>query len=259
MKAVGEISRLVGRGWVRTTREYLDQDAEFDFRMPFPDSEGALWIRAVVTVGGEKPASGYRIALTNKTNGSGAVGSVKAVSGTLAGQQLPGSLIDDEWQHLKVHAEGDEVTVTLNGKLLATLKGQEYLVGYLGFEVSHGALDLRRIQLTALGDLTCRPDAALGVTHIGDSGVKAPTILKQARPRYSVEAMDEKAQGFVLVKAVVAPDGSVSGTCIEKGLHRDLDLEAVAAARAWTFHPATKDGVAIPVQIKIELSFTLRN
>ena len=125
--------------------------------------------------------------------------------------------------------------------------------------MSHGALDLRRIQLTALGDLTCRPEAALQIHQIGATGVKAPTMLKPARPHYSIEAMDEKAQGVVLLRAVVAPDGSVSDTCIEKGLHRDLDLEAVAAARAWMFHPGMKDGVAVPIQVTIELSFTLRN
>ena len=37
-----------------------------------------------------------------------------------------------------------------------------------------------------------------------------------------------------------------------------LDQEAIKAARQWRFAPGTRMGQAVPVQITIELTFTLR-
>ena len=42
-----------------------------------------------------------------------------------------------------------------------------------------------------------------------------------------------------------------------KPLHPELDEEAIRTLRQWVFKPGTKDGVAVPVQIEVEMTFTL--
>jgi outer membrane biosynthesis protein TonB len=40
-------------------------------------------------------------------------------------------------------------------------------------------------------------------------------------------------------------------------MHPDQDEEAVRTLRQWTFKPGTKDGVAVPVRVEVEMTFTL--
>jgi protein TonB len=72
--------------------------------------------------------------------------------------------------------------------------------------------------------------------------------------------MRAKVQGTVLLQCVVRPDGSVSDIQVIRSLDSvfGLDQEAIKAARQWRFVPGTRMGQAVPVQITIELTFTLR-
>jgi TonB family protein len=86
-----------------------------------------------------------------------------------------------------------------------------------------------------------------------------PRILAETKPQYTAQAMRDRAQGSVRMECVVLPDGTVGDVRINEGLHPDLDREAVRALRKWRFAPGTKDGVAVPVQVEVEMTFTLRN
>ena len=46
---------------------------------------------------------------------------------------------------------------------------------------------------------------------------------------------------------------------VKKSLDPDLDAEAIRATKQWKFKPGTKDGAPVPVEVSIELSFTLRD
>jgi len=88
--------------------------------------------------------------------------------------------------------------------------------------------------------------------------VQLPKVIDEVRPRYTVEAMTDKAQGVVWVVAVVNTDGSVNDVCVSKPLHEDLDVEAMAAARQWRFKPGVRGGEPVPVTVTIELRFKLK-
>jgi TonB family protein len=92
------------------------------------------------------------------------------------------------------------------------------------------------------------------------NGVTLPRILREVRPAYTSDAMRAKVQGTVLLQCVVRPDGSVSDIQVLRSLDSvfGLDQEAIKAARQWRFAPGTRMGQAVPVQITIELTFTLR-
>jgi len=92
------------------------------------------------------------------------------------------------------------------------------------------------------------------------NGVTLPRILREVKPAYTSDAMRAKVQGTVLLQCVVRPDGSVSDIQVLRSLDSvfGLDQEAIKAARQWRFAPGTRMGQAVPVQITIELTFTLR-
>jgi TonB family protein len=98
-----------------------------------------------------------------------------------------------------------------------------------------------------------------GVYQPGN-GVTLPRILREVKPAYTSDAMRAKVQGTVLLQCVVRPDGSVSDVQVLRSLDSvfGLDQEAIKAARQWRFAPGTRMGQAVPVQITIELTFTLR-
>jgi hypothetical protein len=48
LETEGVVSRLIGSGWVRTSRAYLDATVELEFRAVGPQSDGAVLLRAVL-------------------------------------------------------------------------------------------------------------------------------------------------------------------------------------------------------------------
>ena len=107
-----------------------------------------------------------------------------------------------------------------------------------------------------------RPDPwpPVGVLRMGD-GIEAPKSQHQVRPDYTADAMRAKVQGAVHLEAVVLTDGTVGEVIVTRSLDKDngLDRSAVAALKQWRFMPAVKDGVVIPVVVKVEMTFSIRD
>jgi len=105
------------------------------------------------------------------------------------------------------------------------------------------------------------PEAQSGgqvIYKIGDQGVKAPVPTKTVTPHYTGDAMRRKAQGTVVVDAVVLATGTVGDVIVRRSVDPDLDDAAVKATKQWRFKPGTKDGEPAAVEVFIELTFTLR-
>jgi len=102
--------------------------------------------------------------------------------------------------------------------------------------------------------------AAAGSIYMLDSGIEKPKIVHQVRPNYTAEALEQRIHGSVILAAVVLPDGSVGDVHVIRSLDKKygLDEEAVKAAKQWRFEPVRKGGQPVPVQMKIELTFTLK-
>jgi TonB family protein len=97
-----------------------------------------------------------------------------------------------------------------------------------------------------------------GVYHVG-SGVSAPIVIKQVRPKYTGEALRDKIQGTVVLEAVVMADGCASQFRVVKSLDPGgLDEEAVAAVKQWRFEPGRLGGTPVDVLVLIMLDFTIR-
>jgi TonB family protein len=92
------------------------------------------------------------------------------------------------------------------------------------------------------------------------NGVSLPQVVKEVRPEYTSEAMQQRIEGKVLLAVVVAKDGSVADVKVSRSLDAvcGLDTSAVEAAKQWTFKPGLKDGKPVAVSIHVEMAFTLK-
>jgi protein TonB len=93
-----------------------------------------------------------------------------------------------------------------------------------------------------------------------DKGVTLPKVVKEVKPHYSPAAKDAKVQGHVEVAAVVQANGTVGDVRVTKSLDQKygLDEEAVKAVKQWQFDPGRKHGKPVPVEVSIDLTFTLK-
>ena len=99
-----------------------------------------------------------------------------------------------------------------------------------------------------------------GVFRPGGS-VTFPEVVKEVRPQYTSDSMRAKIQGVIEVEAVVQTDGTVGLVRVVRSLDKEygLDDQAVKAVTQWRFRPGKKGGVAVPVLVSIDLTFTLRD
>ena len=103
-------------------------------------------------------------------------------------------------------------------------------------------------------------DAFLKGAYPADTpGLKMPVVKRTVHPRYTSAAMREKVQGQVEVEVVVLADGTVDRARVVKSLDKvnGLDEQAPAAAKQWTFEPATLNGEKVAVAVKFDLQFRL--
>ena len=86
-------------------------------------------------------------------------------------------------------------------------------------------------------------------------GVRAPEVLFETKPAYTVEAFKNRVEGTVVLLGFVRQDGSFELYRVLRGLGFGLDEQAVLAVRSWRFRPGTKDGTAVDMLHTIEVSF----
>jgi len=88
-------------------------------------------------------------------------------------------------------------------------------------------------------------------------GVSTPRVIYAPDPEFSEEARKAKFQGTVVLWVVVGADGRTHDIRIQRSLGMGLDEKAVEAIREWRFEPGRKDGIAVAVQVNVEVNFRL--
>jgi protein TonB len=96
-----------------------------------------------------------------------------------------------------------------------------------------------------------------GVVRAGDQ-IVAPRAVKEFKPAYTPEALRQGIEGVVVMEAVVRTDGRVGQVRVKRSLDRQygLDDRAVSTLKKWRFEPGTRDGVAVPVLVEVEMAFS---
>jgi len=116
--------------------------------------------------------------------------------------------------------------------------------------------------------LSPEPDCSLGptvVAKLGDGtpvyraecGISPPRVTYQTEPEFSEEARRKQIGGTVQLSFVVDQFGNVRNIKVERTVNPGLGRNATAAASKWKFKPATRDGQAVAVQTKVEVTFSL--
>jgi TonB family protein len=95
------------------------------------------------------------------------------------------------------------------------------------------------------------------VFHAGESGVTPPKVVSRWEPIFPPAARNEALQGTVGLRAIVDSAGRVREIKVVHPVGKGLDESAIEAVKNWRFKPATKDGVAVPVEVYIEVDFHL--
>jgi TonB family protein len=94
--------------------------------------------------------------------------------------------------------------------------------------------------------------------YVVGNGVKPPEVLFQPLPAYTEEARKARAEGIVLIQAIIRKDGTVDSFKVLRGLGYGLDESAInTIATKWRFKPGTYKGSPVDVQANIEVSFRL--
>jgi periplasmic protein TonB len=98
-----------------------------------------------------------------------------------------------------------------------------------------------------------------GVFGVGD-GVTSPIPIKRAQPAYTADAMRRRLEGVVVLNCVVQTDGTCADIRVVRSLDMvfGLDQQAIASAREWRFRPGTRLGEPVPVQVTLEIAFSIR-
>ena len=102
-----------------------------------------------------------------------------------------------------------------------------------------------------------RPSTARGAL-VSIEDVDTPPVAKsRPSPKYTTRARMLRQQGAVLLNLLVDENGNVAEVEVLQEIPAsDLNDAALRAARAWTYHPATKDGVPVKVWKQEKINFT---
>lgn len=86
----------------------------------------------------------------------------------------------------------------------------------------------------------------------------APKLEKFVDAEYPAEAKKQGLEGEVVLVLDIDVNGTVTNATVSRGAGNGFDEAAVAAAKQFTFSPATRGGKAIPARILYQYAFTLK-
>jgi TonB family protein len=85
-----------------------------------------------------------------------------------------------------------------------------------------------------------------------------PVRLKEGTPPPFPESLKLTGEGgMAKVKVLISEEGMVTEAELVSATRDAFGASALAAVRAWTFHPATEDGVPVPQTVTIPVVFNL--
>lgn len=101
--------------------------------------------------------------------------------------------------------------------------------------------------------------ARTGIYRHGDEGLIVGELIAGAGPEYPESARVVRAEGTVVVHAIVSPEGDVVDTCVAQPHARNLGFEeaAIEAVRQYTYEPSLLDGKPVSVWVVAWTEFNL--
>jgi TonB family protein len=175
----------------------------------------------------------------------GAVGEVRVKKGLESGLDQEAIKAVKQWRFKPGLKDGKPVAVRVSLEMSFTLRDKP-------------SQTLFPIPPPATGDAGGKGEKEAAPVYKPGAGVSAPIAVKQVKPQYTAEARAARVAGIVVLECVVEATGSVGDVRVTRSLDAGLDQEAIKAVKQWRFEPGTKDGKPVPVQVTLEMTFTLR-
>jgi len=95
-----------------------------------------------------------------------------------------------------------------------------------------------------------------GLRRVGGA-VSAPVLISHIEPEFSEEARKAKFPGVVTVSLIVDTEGLPQNVHVIRGVGMGLDEKALDAVRQYRFKPARENGHPVPVQVNVEVQFSI--
>jgi TonB family protein len=247
---------LLSAGTIRTPAVFADFVLRFEYRLA-AGADAELLLRSRGAPDGPLDY-GYRVALGGETSGRRPRGRLRADgtkmrAGAYTGPRTPSA--DGGWIACEVRAEGETLSVSLEGMVVSTADRVNAFSGFVAFEATGtGGLELRGVQIANAEPAV---DGTRGLPAADAPGITRPRATRRESPRYTAAAMAARVRGIAMLEFVIETDGGVGAVRVIDVPHPDLALSSVTCLREWRFTPATRDGVPIAVVATMELAFNL--
>ena len=86
-------------------------------------------------------------------------------------------------------------------------------------------------------------------------GMKPPKATHAPDPKFPELPSDAEPHGTVVMLVGVNAKGRVEAVRVLRSDEHAFETSAVNTVKKWKFHPAEKDGQAVPVQVTVEMKF----
>lgn len=82
-----------------------------------------------------------------------------------------------------------------------------------------------------------------------------PVPVRKVDPRYPPALRTEGVAGEVVLYAIIRKDGSVDSIQLIRGVHPELDKNAMEALARWKFEPARRNGEPVELEALVRIPF----
>ena len=89
-----------------------------------------------------------------------------------------------------------------------------------------------------------------------DAGVTKPIVQTRTMPTWRPSAAELKMSFTGTLELLIGEDGKVLSASLEKSIHPRYDASLLAAARNWTFQPATRNGTPVRYRYLMAINLT---
>ncbi|MBK1877784.1 energy transducer TonB [Pelagicoccus mobilis] len=97
----------------------------------------------------------------------------------------------------------------------------------------------------------------LHAEETSENEIIPPTAIYKVDPSHPDELYSRGVEGEAIIIASIDRTGTVIEPIVDRASHEEFGLSAMIAASEWIFEPATKNGVPIPISVKIPFNFEI--
>ena len=148
-----------GTGWLRSSETFGDFVLTMEFRFLEEEANSGIFVRTGPTSNDDArgwPNNGYQIQCMDIITGDTPLGNMIPYGAPPFDHEFDIEALQEaynptgEWQTYEITAEGENLSVRLNGTLITTATSIKNLTGHVGIQGELGLLEFRRIDLEEL-------------------------------------------------------------------------------------------------------------